>query len=54
MLFKIQKIIEKVKDKLNIYKNAFITDITYIYNLNELEELKDLTPAKRLLYIKRK
>ena len=31
-----------------MYKNAFIADITYIYNLNDLEELNDLTPIQRL------
>lgn len=48
----IDDVIQKVKEKLNIYKNAFISDIIYIYNLNELEELKDLTPAKRLYILR--
>lgn len=44
----IDYIINKLKDKLEEYKKAFIDDITYIYNLNELEELSDLTPIQRL------
>lgn len=44
----IDDIINKLKDKLEEYKKAFIDDITYIYNLNELEELSDLTPIQRL------
>lgn len=44
----IDNVINNLKDKLEEYKNAFITDITYIYNLNELEELNNLTPLHRL------
>ena len=48
----IDNVIDNLKDKLNIYKNAFIADITYIYNLNELEELNNLSPAKRLYILR--
>ena len=41
-------IINNLKNKLELYKNAFISDITYIYNLNDLEELNNLTPIQRL------
>ena len=44
----IDDVINKLKDKLEESKKAFIDDITYIYNLNELEELSDLTPIQRL------
>ena len=48
----IDNVIDNLKDKLNIYKNAFVADITYIYNLNELEELNNLSPAKRLYILR--
>ena len=44
----IENVINNLKYKLEEYKNAFIADITYIYNLNELEELNNLTPLHRL------
>ena len=44
----IDDVINNLKNKLEMYKNAFIADITYIYNLNDLEELNDLTPIQRL------
>lgn len=44
----VDDVINKLKDKLEEYRKAFINDITYIYNLNELEELSDLTPIQRL------
>lgn len=44
----VNDVINNLKNKLEMYKNAFIADITYIYNLNDLEELNDLTPIRRL------
>ena len=44
----VDDVLNKLKDKLEEYRKAFINDITYIYNLNELEELNDLTPKQRL------
>ena len=44
----VDDVINNFKNKLEMYKNAFIADITYIYNLNDLEELNDLTPIQRL------
>ena len=44
----VDDVINHLKNKLELYKNAFISDITYIYNLNDLEELNDLTPIQRL------
>ena len=41
-------VINSLKDKLEDYKKAFINDITYIYNLNELEELNEFSPIQRL------
>lgn len=48
----IKTIITKVVPTLEKYKKAFIEDIKYIYNLNNLEELHDLTPAQRLYILK--
>ena len=44
----VKSVVEKVANKLEKYKKAFIEDIKYIYNLNDLEELHDLSPAQRL------
>ena len=44
----VDDVINNLKNKLELDKNAFISDITYIYNLNDLEELNDLTPIQRL------
>ena len=44
----VDDVLNKLKDQLEEYRKAFINDITYIYNLNELEELSDLTPIQRL------
>lgn len=44
----IDDVLNNLKDKLEKYRKAFIDDITYIYNLNELEELNDLLPKQRL------
>lgn len=35
----IKNVVKKSKDKLEKYKKAFIEDIKYIYNLNDLAEL---------------
>lgn len=48
----IDRVINNLKDKLEEYKSAFIADITYIYNLNELEELNNLTPLHRLYILR--
>ena len=44
----VDEVINSVKDKLEEYKNTFIEDITYIYNINDLEELNNLLPTQRL------
>ena len=49
----LHSVINSVSDKLEKFKKSFIEDIKYIYNLNDLEELQNLTPAKRL-YVLRK
>lgn len=48
----IQNVLKNVANKLEKYKKAFIEDIKYIYNLNDLEELSNLSPAKRLHILK--
>lgn len=48
----IKNIITKVASKLEKYKKTFIEDIKYIYNLNDLEELHDLSPAQRLYILR--
>lgn len=44
----VDDVLKNSKGKLEEYRKAFINDITYIYNLNELAELSDLTPIQRL------
>ena len=44
----IENVFNQSADKLEKYKKAFIEDIKYIYNLNDLEELRELSPAQRL------
>ena len=44
----VEDVLKNSKGKLEEYRKAFINDITYIYNLNELAELSDLTPIQRL------
>lgn len=48
----INEIIKETKSELENYQRAFIGDVRYIYNLNDLEELKDLSPAQRLYIIR--
>lgn len=48
----IQNVVSSIANKLEKYKKAFIEDIKYIYNLNDLEELSNLSPAKRLHILK--
>lgn len=48
----INSVIEKATYKLEKYKKALIEDIKYIYNLNDLEELHDLSPAQRLYILR--
>lgn len=44
----LKDVVNNSADKLEKYKRALIEDITYIYNLNYLEELSHLSPAQRL------
>jgi len=44
----IQDVIKHSASQLKKCQKAFIEDIKYIYNLNDLEELNSLTPAQRL------
>lgn len=48
----INLLIEKTANKLLNIQNAFISDIEYIYNLNNLEELNNLLPAQRLYILR--
>lgn len=45
-------LIKKTADKLTNIQSAFIKDIQYIYNLNDLEELNNLSPAQRLYILR--
>lgn len=45
-------VIEKTADKIKKIQKAFIKDIEYIYNLNNLEELSELSPAQRLYILR--
>lgn len=44
----VKEVVNAVANKLEKFKKAFIEDIKYIYNLNDLEELNNLSPAQRL------
>ena len=48
----IKNVVNKTANKLEKYKNSFIEDIQYIYNLNDLEELHNLSPAQRLYILR--
>lgn len=48
----VKSVVDKVANKLEKYKKAFIEDIKYIYNLNDLEELHNLSPAQRLYILR--
>ncbi len=43
----INELVEKYGDKLESIKEDFISDINYLFNINQLEEIKDLTPLQR-------
>lgn len=44
----IKNVLDQSANKIEKYKKAFIEDIKYIYNLNDLEELRELSPSQRL------
>ena len=48
----INKLIDKTSKKLSKIQKGFIKDIEYIYNLNELEELNNMSPAQRLYILR--
>ena len=50
----INLLIEKTADTLKEIQSAFMKDIEYIYNLNDLEELSEFNPAKRLYILREK
>lgn len=43
----INELVEKSGDKLESIKEDFISDINYLFNVNSLEEIKNLTPLQR-------
>lgn len=43
----INELVEKSEYKLESIKEDFISDINYLFNVNSLEEIKDLTPLQR-------
>ncbi len=43
----INELVKKSGDKLESIKEDFISDINYLFNVNSLEEIKDLTPLQR-------
>ncbi len=43
----ISELIEKYGDMLESIKEDFIFDINYLFNINQLEEIKDLSPLQR-------
>ena len=48
----LKNVLNQSANKLEKYKKAFIEDIKYIYNLNDLEELHELSPAQRLYILR--
>lgn len=48
----IQDVVTATTNELDKYKKDFIEDIKYIYNFNDLEELNNLSPAKRLYILR--
>ena len=48
----LKEIISCTANELEKYKQDFIDDIKYIYNLNDLEELRNLSPARRLYVLR--
>ena len=43
----INELVEKSGDKLESIKEDFISDVNYLFNVNQLEEIKDLTSLQR-------
>ena len=43
----INELVEKSGDKLESIKEDFISDVNYLFNINQLEEIKDLTSLQR-------
>ena len=43
----INELVEKFGDKLERIKEDFVSDVNYLFNINQLEEIKDLTPLQR-------
>lgn len=43
----INELVEKSGDKLESIKEDFISDVNYLFNINQLEEIKDLAPLQR-------
>ena len=43
----INELVEKSGDKLESIKEDFISEVNYLFNINQLEEIKDLTPLQR-------
>lgn len=48
----IKLLIDKTADTLKDIQAVFMKDIEYIYNLNDLEELSEFSPAKRLYILR--
>lgn len=50
----IQDVVNKYGDKLENEKEDFIHDINYLFNVDQLEEIKDLTPLQRFYVLSKK
>lgn len=50
----ITEIVCKYGEKLEIIKENLIADINYLFNINELEEIKTLTPLQRFYVLSKK
>lgn len=50
----LQEIVNKSGDRLEKIKEDFISDINYLFNVDQLEEIKDLTPLQRFYVLSKK
>lgn len=50
----IQEVVKKYGDKLEGTKKYFISDINYLFNEDQLEKIKELTPLQRFYVLSKK
>lgn len=50
----LQELVNNFSDKLESIKENFISDINYLFNVDQLEEIKDLSPLQRFYVLSKK